>query len=124
MNEDVSGNRKLFWKEVSNAKGGNVKSCSKMKDENGRLALGEEEIQRISKAYFEDMYNVDTQEQVEVHRCGFDGIWRGKYFKGEPVGRPEVEVRVGKLKNEKAAGKNEPIREMMKGGGDRLVDWI
>ena len=23
-NEDVNGNRKLFWKEVSNAKGGNL----------------------------------------------------------------------------------------------------
>ena len=26
MNEDVNGNRKLFWKEVSNAKGGKVES--------------------------------------------------------------------------------------------------
>ena len=24
MNEDVNGNRKLFWKEVSNAKGGQL----------------------------------------------------------------------------------------------------
>ena len=33
--------------------------------------------------------------------CGFDGIRRGNYFGGEPIGR--VEVRVGKLKNGKAA---------------------
>ena len=32
MNEDVNGNRKLFWKEVSNAKGGKVESCSRVKD--------------------------------------------------------------------------------------------
>ena len=32
MNEDVNGNRKLFWKEVSNAKGGKVESCSRIKD--------------------------------------------------------------------------------------------
>ena len=31
--------------------------------------------------------------------CGFDGIQRGNYFGGELIGRAEVEVRVGKLKN-------------------------
>ena len=38
--------------------------------------------------------------------CGFDGIRIGNYFRGEPIGRAEVKVRVGKLKNGKAAGKN------------------
>ena len=39
--------------------------------------------------------------------CSFDGIRRGYYFGGEPIGRAEVEVSVGKLKNGKAAGKDE-----------------
>ena len=47
MNEDVHGNRKLFWKEVSNAKGGKGESCSRVKDGNGRLAHGEGEVRRI-----------------------------------------------------------------------------
>ena len=34
MNKDVNGNRKLFWKEVNNAKGGKVDSCSRIKDGN------------------------------------------------------------------------------------------
>ena len=41
MNEDVNGNRKLFWKEVSDAKGGKVESYSRIKNGNGRLAQGE-----------------------------------------------------------------------------------
>ena len=40
MNEEVNGNRKLFWKEVSNEKGGKVESWSRIKDGNGRLAQG------------------------------------------------------------------------------------
>ena len=36
MNEDGNGNRKLFWKEVSNAKEGKVESCSRIKDGNAR----------------------------------------------------------------------------------------
>ena len=70
------------------------------------------------------MYNIDTQEQVAVHMCGFDRIQRGKDFGGEPIGRPKVEVKVGKLKNGKAAGKDEITGEMIKGGGDRVLDWI
>ena len=34
MNEDVNGNRILFWKEVSNAKRGKVESYSRIKDGN------------------------------------------------------------------------------------------
>ena len=40
--------------------------CSRIKDRNGRLALGEEEVRRIWKEYFEDLYDTDTQEQVAV----------------------------------------------------------
>ena len=36
-NENVNGNRKLFWKEISNEKGRKVWICSKIKDGNGRL---------------------------------------------------------------------------------------
>ena len=56
--------------------------------------------------------------------CGFDGTRRENYFRGEPNGRVEVKVRMRKLKNGKAAGKDENTREMIKGGDDRVVDWI
>ena len=54
--------------------------------------------------------------------CGFDRIRRSNYFGREPIGRTEVEV--GELKNGKAAGKDEITGEMIKHGGDRVVDWI
>ena len=57
-----------------------------MKDGNGRLAQGEDEVQNIWKEYFEDLYNIDTQKQVVVNMCGFDRIRRG-YYGGEPIGR-------------------------------------
>ena len=43
---------------------------------------------------------------------------------GEPIGRAEVKVRVGKLKNGNAAGKDEFIGKIIKGGGGRVVDWM
>ena len=72
MNEVVNGNRKLLWKEVSNAKRGKVESSSRKKDGNGSLARGEDKVQKIWKGYFENLYNLGTQEQVVVHMCGFD----------------------------------------------------
>ena len=49
---------------MSNAKRGMVESSSRIKDRNGRLAQGEDEVRRIWKECFEDFYNIDTQEQV------------------------------------------------------------
>ena len=54
--------------------------------------------------------------------CELDKIRRGNYCEGEPIRR--VEVRVGKLKNGKAAGNDEITGEMIEGGDDRVVDWI
>ena len=82
MNEDMVGNMKLFWKDVSNTKGGKVESCSRIKNGNGRLAQGENEVRRILEKYFEYFYNIDTQEQVAVHMCSSNGIWRYNYFGG------------------------------------------
>ena len=42
MNEDVNGSWEWFWKEVSNTKGGKLKSFSRKKDRKGRLAQGKD----------------------------------------------------------------------------------
>ena len=54
-------------------------------------------MRRIWKEYFEDLHNINTQEQVPVLMCGFDGSWRVNYFGREPIGRAEVEVRMEKV---------------------------
>ena len=46
--------------------------------------------------------------------CRFDGARRGNYFGGEPIRRAEVELRVRKIKNRKAAGKDDVAGEIVK----------
>ena len=70
---------------MSNTKGGKVGSYSGIKDGNGRLAQGEDEVLKIWKEYFEDLYNIDNQEQVAVNMWGFDWIRRSNYFGGLPI---------------------------------------
>ena len=43
---------------------------------NGRLLLEEAEVKRVWKECYEDLYNIDTQEQVAVHMYGFGGVQR------------------------------------------------
>ena len=90
-------------------KGRKVESCNRIKDGNGRLAQGQDKLQWIWKEYLKIC--IDSQEQVAVHICGYDGIRRGNYFGGEPIRIAEFQMRVGKLKNRKAAGKDEITQE-------------
>ena len=53
---------------MSKVNGWKVKSYIRIKYGNGRLTLGEDEVGRIWKDYFEDLYNIDSQEQVAVRR--------------------------------------------------------
>ena len=55
--------------------------------------------------------------------CDVVGVQRGYYFGREPV-KSEGEVREGNLINGKAAGMDEIIQEMVKGGSELGVDWI
>ena len=77
-------------------------------------------MRRTWKEYFEDLYNIDTNRQIIVHMCGFDGVQRGNYFGGELIKKTEVEVKVGKFKNGKATINDKVSGEMVKGGGLNL----
>ena len=47
MNQDESGNKKLFLKKVSEIYGRNIDSQSRINDGNGSLALREDEVRMI-----------------------------------------------------------------------------
>ena len=53
------------------------------------------------EALFGDLYNIESQEQVAIHMCGFDGVQRSHYFGEDPIKRTELDARVRKLKNGK-----------------------
>ena len=71
-----------------------MESWSRINYRHVRLAMGEVEVQKILKEFFEDLYNIDTQEQDSVHIYGFDGAQRGNYFEGETIRRTEQGSRV------------------------------
>ena len=60
---------------MGKANGGKLKNSKRIKDGNGILTLEEAKVGRIWKEYYENLYNIDNQEQVAVHSYGFDGVW-------------------------------------------------
>ena len=65
MNEDVNGNRKLFWRKVSKAIGGKVENSNRIKDGYERLTLEEPEVRRIWKEYYENLYNIELRNRLQ-----------------------------------------------------------
>ena len=63
INQEVSGNRKWFWKKVGEVNGGKEKDCKMVKDKNGILAMGWGYVREIWKEYFEDLYSLKTEEE-------------------------------------------------------------
>ena len=52
MNQDVGGNRKLFWKGMSKVNGGQLKICSIIRYLIGKLSVGEDDVRKIWKEHF------------------------------------------------------------------------
>ena len=56
--------------------------------------------------------------------CGFNGVRRSSYFRGETIWRADFEVSVGKLKNGITADRDEGMGDMINDGGGRVLCWI
>ena len=57
------GIRSSFWK----VNGGKGESYSRIYNRDGRMSLEDDKVQRIWKDYFEDLYNIGTQEEGSVY---------------------------------------------------------
>src|SRR5678815_3272518 len=83
----------------------------------------EMDVRGVWKKHFENLYNINSNEEVIVNVCGFDGTRRKRYFGDEVISMEEVMGRVRKL-NGKPAGIDEITGEMIKNGGEMVIDWI
>ena len=124
MNGDVQGNRKLFWKEARKVKKESKEHFQKIMDANGVFVSDETEVRKIWSEYFENLLNVGSNEVVVVNANGLEGVRRNGYSGEEIITRDEVVDRVRKLKNGKSAGIDGITGEMIKNGGEKVIDWI
>ena len=91
---------------------------------NGVFVTDEMDVRGVWKEHFENLHNINSNDEVLVNVCGFDGTRRNRYFGDEVISKEEVMGRVRKLKNGKSAGIDEITGEMIKNGGEMAIDWI
>ena len=87
----------MFWKKVSKVNGERWESCSRIKNGNGRLALGEDELARVILRIF--IIPKGRMQSTSVALMLFGG---GNYFGGKlkwgTLGIERLQVRMRSLK--------------------------
>ena len=72
MNQDLSVNRKLFWRKW--ARCGKVENYNKIKDIIRKIEEGEDDMPDNWKKHFEDQHNVEKEDLATVNMYDFHGL--------------------------------------------------
>ena len=116
-------NKKLFWKEVNEVRKPKSQMSMNVKDERGNIVNEKRGVLRRWSDYFEELLNVsDDREPVVAEH----GIERGRTIEVEEhsISRGEIAVALHSLKNNKAPGIDQIGNEMLKKGGDSMLEWL
>ncbi len=83
LSQNFSENKKLFWKEVKKARGGEKSGDVKMRGEDGELVGGDSELKEIWKSYFEQLMNNEAEGEAMVTSMGTVAVEVGFPCKGK-----------------------------------------
>ena len=123
LSEKYNENKKLFWKEVKKEREEGKSGRVRMKNEDGVTASGSEAVKGVWKRYFERLMNEKTKGQAVVTSMGM-GAGKGPWCVQGEVKKAEVRKAIERLKVGKAPGIDGITAEMLKYGGDEVVEWM
>ena len=125
LSEKWGENKKLFWKEVKRVRGGMVGECRGIKDERGMMMNDKEQVCQRWKEYYDQLLNVRNERESIVSCMGMNSVHgTGRPVEEREIIREEVCRALKKLKTGKAPGIDGIRGEMLKCGGEVVVDWI
>jgi len=123
LSEKFHENKKLYWKEVKKERGGCKSGSDKVKDKEGKLLNESKEVKGRWKEYFEGLMNMESKEAAVVSCMGMEKGGGRMHVQG-PISRREVKRAIGRLKMGKAPGVDGITAEMLKFGGEVVIDWM
>ncbi|MEL7177812.1 MAG: reverse transcriptase domain-containing protein [Pseudomonadota bacterium] len=123
MGRTFKEDRKMFFEEVRKVRGGRKTICFRIKNKEGRLLRDIEEICNRWKEYHEEMSEDREGGRAIVSCLGMKG---GERKVGEQVNikRREVRRAIKRLKCGKSPGVDGVTAEMLKAGGEAVVEWL
>ena len=94
-----------------------------MKGEDGVLLSNKDEVKGVWKRHFERLMNGKTEGEAVVSCMGMEAGGR-RVFEQKEISRGEVEKAIAKLKCGKGGGVDGITAEMLKYGGEVIVEWM
>nr|XP_053629700.1 uncharacterized protein LOC128686692 isoform X1 [Cherax quadricarinatus] len=117
-------NKKKFWSEINKLRKPREQMDLSVKNRRGELLNGELEVLGRWREYFEELLNVDEDREAVISCIGQGGITSCRSEEEPVVSVGEVREAVGKMKGGKAAGIDGIKIEMLKAGGDIVLEWL
>ena len=122
---NYSENKKMFWKEVKQLRKEGGKKEERVKDRNGQMLNGEEEVNRRWAEHFEELLNFDDNREARITAVAFEGgAPRMERSNRESVTKGEVERALRVMRMGKATGLDGIPAECLKKGGRVVVEWL
>ncbi|MCP5003018.1 MAG: hypothetical protein GY941_03575 [Planctomycetes bacterium] len=123
LSDKFKENKKLFWKEVKKERGEGKTEQVRMKGEDGVSVSGSEAVKGVWKRHFERLMNERSEGQAVV-TCWGMGAGRGPWEVQGEIRKDEVKGAIERLKVGKAPGIDGMTAEMLKYGGEEMVEWM
>ena len=121
MEEDIRHHRHgNFFRRMRKLTNSRVISTNTILDEKGQTIRNPEETLARWQRHFAEVLNVQKKAAEEV----VSELEDHSHGETDEVSREEVAKAVGKLRNGKVAGQDEVVAELLKYGGEVVIDWL
>ena len=121
MEEDIRRHRHgNFFRRMRKLTNSRFVPTNTILDEKGQTIRNPEETLARWQRHFAEVLTVQKKAADEV----VSELEDHSHRETDEVSREEVEKAVGKLRNGKAAGQDEVVAELLKYGGEVVIDWL
>ena len=123
MNQYFRENKKRFYSEVNAGRRVKEHLELRIKDENGCLLTEESVVKVRWNEYFSELLNVNEGREAELTQGRVAGLNAGVRLEVD-ITVDDVRRAVKKLKNGKTPGVDGITNEMLRYGGECMVEWL
>ena len=123
LSSSFKENKKLFWKETRRERGEKRCGGERVKSREGIVLREGEEVRERWREHFEGLGAVNSEREAVITCMGMSG-GGGRPIEQGMITKREVRRAIERLKLGKAAGADGITAEMLKFGGEPVIEWM
>ena len=123
MSRNFRENKKLFWSDLNRKRNAREQMTMKVRDVDGNMLTERAVVQQRWSEYFEGLLNVDDGRRAQLSEVMGERVNENGNDVME-VSVEDVRKAVKKLKKGKSPGIDGITSEMLKCGGEALLEWL